>query len=353
MGGSKVAPRTHPQNDSLFFDLPPYKAPSVGILSYVPHIILPYAELARIDKPGFITLWLVHAFGILHAGLILQAPLPEVLHLLAFFVAASAFLMSVNFAWNDSCDSHYDGKVARTRNRPLVRGAISLPAALAFVGALAAILAAFLFPLPRACTMYAIPMAIGCFIYPLSKRWTNYPQLILAVILPSGVFMGSGAVGATPLPYPSLLATISDSRTWVVPHPTHAAAIFTNYSTSVVWTVFFEVVYSFQDVKWDEAAGIGTMTRILKNHRSAKAFLLVLAVTQTALHARVGMVTPTHSLFWPLSVGATFSTLVVQIFFVDFDREESCMFWFATGNMLTGLAMLAGYAGEYYTQVVN
>lgn len=348
-----TAPRSKAEKDPLFADLPPYEVPTTGLLSYVPRFILPFAELARIDKPGFIALWLVHAFGILHAGLIIQVPPGEVLRSLAFFVVACQILMSVNFAWNDSCDSRYDGQVARTRHRPIVRGAISLPMALIFDAALATILAGLLTSLPQACTMCAIPMAFGCFVYPLSKRWTNYPQLVLAVVLSSGVFMGASAVGAIPLPYPSRLATCLSYQTWNKADSTYSPIIFANYPTSVVWTVFFEMLYSYQDAKWDEAAGVGTMTRLLKNSRTAKAFLVALATTQTALHAYVGILTPMRSIYWPLSVAATFATLSIEIFFVDLGNEESCMFWFAAGNMLTGLAMLVGYAGEYYNHVMS
>ena len=354
MGKTRIVPHVRSEHHSSFFpNLPPHRPPSTGLLSYVPHLLLPYAELARIDKAGFAVLWVVHVLGILHAGIILQAPLSEVLYLVAFFCPACEFLMFVNFAWNDSCDFQYDGKVARTRHRPLVRGAVSLPAAITFDCALTTILAAFLIPLPRACTMYAIPMAFGCFIYPLSKRWTNYPQLILGVVLPSGIFMGAAAVGATPLPYPSRLATILDFETWVMPEQTQALAIFNNYLTNVVWTILFEIIYSFQDAKWDEGAGIGTITRLLKGHGTAKAFLLALAITQAVLHAQTGNVTRAHSAFWPFSVAATFIALVIQILCVDLDKEESCMFWFAAGNMLTGFAMLIGYAGEYYVQVLK
>ena len=349
----KTAPRSGSKMDSTLLKLPPYTAPRTGILSYMPQSVLPFAELARIDKPGFLALWLAHAFGILHVGVLLHVPVEQILRLLGFFVFASQLLMSANFAWNDTCDVRYDGKVARTRFRPLVRGAVSIPAALIFDTVLAASLALLLIPLPRACSMYAIPMAVGCFFYPLTKRWTYYPQVFLAVVLSSGVFMGAAAAGATPLPYPSHLATSGDYKTWILPTWPHTVALMANYSTNVVWTVFFDVLYAFQDAKWDESAGVGTMTRLLKDTRSAKMFFMALASIQTASHAYVGIVTPMRTAFWPLSVGATFVTLAIEIFFVDLDRESSCEFWFAAGHLLTGSAMLVGYVGEYsYSQVM-
>ena len=346
---SHVRSNHHP----LFPDLPPYKAPSTGLLRYVPTLLLPYAELARIDKPGFTIMWAIHVVGILHAGVLLQAPPSKMLYSIAYFFPPCWFLICLNCAWNDSCDSHYDRMVARTRHRPLVRGAVSLSAAITFDCALALILAAFLIPLPQSCKMYAIPMAVGCFFYPLSKRWTHYPQLVLAVVFPSGIFMGAGAVGATPLPYPSRLATVLDFETWVTPQPEGSSAILISFLTNAVWTILFEIIYSFQDVKWDDSAGVGTITRFLKERRTAKALLLTLAVTQTFLHAQTGNSTEAHSIFWPFSVVATFATLAIQIYQVRLDDEESCTYWFGVGSVMTVLAMLIGYAGEYYTQTLS
>ena len=349
MGRASDLSRPRANHAPSFPDLPPYQVPSTGLLSHVPLLLLPYAELARIDKPGFVINWTVHVIGILHAGILLQAPLPEMFYLALYLLPACEVLTCVNFAWNDSCDSHYDAKVARTRHRPLVRGAVALRTAVLFDCALAMILASFLLPLPRACKMYAVAMGLGCFIYPFSKRWTNYPQLVLGIVLPSGIFMGAAALGAPPLPYPSRLATVFDLGTWIHPHPNHALPIFTAYLTNVVWTLFFEIIYSFQDVKWDDGAGVGTITRFLNSRESAKALLLALATAQTVLHMLTGVLTNAHSGFWTFSVTATFATLILQIFHVCLDQEESCMFWFAAGSALTGLAMLIGYAGEYFT----
>ena len=331
-----------------FPNLPSYKPPSSGLLSWIPPSILPYAELARLDKPGYAPLWMIHTYGILQAGVFLHAPPSKVFSLIAFFCTACELLMCANFAWNDSCDASYDGKVARTRHRPLVRGAVSLSASLIFDCVLAITLAAFLMPLPRACTMYAVPMALGCFLYPLSKRWTNYPQIVLSVVFPSGIFMGAAAVGAIPLAYPTSLMTIFQSETWKAPEPSQGRVFLAGYLTNVVWTFLFEVIYSFQDVQWDEDAGVGTVTVLLKRHTSPKMLLVMLAVAQTSLHAYTGFLAQAHCLSWGSSVAATLATLLTQISNVRLDQEESCMFWFAAGNLLTGLAMLIGYTGEFY-----
>ena len=335
-------------------DLPPYAIPSDGLLRNVPLSLLPYAELARVDKPGVALLWFVHVFGILHAGTLLRTPLPDVLYTIAFFFPACEVLMCANFAWNDICDVEFDGRVARTRHRPLVRNALSLPAALIFTCALAMALASFLLPLPQLCTIYATPMALGCLIYPLSKRWTNFPQIFLGMVVASGVFMGAAAVGASPVPYPPSLLNVLNLDSWITtPQTDHTFAFLCSYLTSVCWVSLCETVYSFQDARWDENAGIGTITRLLKGRRTAKTFLCILATAQVILQDQTGRWTQAHSAFWSMSMVATFTALMLQIFRVCLEEEGSCMFWFAAGNMLSGLTMLIGYAGEYYVQVIK
>ena len=356
METTKALSQPQPNHASPFPDLPAYKPPSTGLLSYIPPVLLPYVELARVDKPGFAPMWAVHVVGILQAGIILRASLAEIIHLTIYFIPACEFLASINFAWNDTCDYRYDGYVARTRHRPLVRGAVSLPAAVAFDGLLTAIMLLFLIPLPRACAAYAIPMSFGCLIYPLSKRWTNYPQVVLAVLLPSGILMGAAAVGATPLlsSWTFNRASFLELRMWSgMPQRPEAVALFYSYLTIATWTLSFETIYSFQDVQWDQAAGIGTITRYLKGHVTAKGFLLVLAIIQTLLYVRTGDLLQAHSIFWPVSAAAIFVVSIIQILFVRLENAESCMHWFATGNMLIGTAMLAGSAGEYYVQVLK
>ena len=342
----------NPNHQRIFDHLPQYEAPSTGLLTYVPNQLLPYAELARIDKPGLAPLWIVHSLGILQAGIILQAPPSVVFRLIAFFLPACEVLMCVNFAWNDTCDSEYDAKVARSRHRPLVRGAVTISAAIAFDLLLAVVMASFLVPLPWPCTMYAIPMALGCFIYPLSKRWTNYPQFVLGIVLASGVFLGAAAVGATPLPYPNRLADLLDVQTWTIPQSQHFNAIIWCYITNVIWTVFFEIIYSFQDVQWDEGAKVGTITIMLQRRGLAKGTLSLLAILQTCLHAQSGRVIDSQSIWWPVSVALMLATLTAAVIYVRLDSQESCMFWFGMGNIMTGLAMLIGYVGEYTSQAL-
>lgn len=327
-----------------------YQPPSVGVFAFFSERWRPYAELARLDKPGFALLWIVHLCGILLASILDPRPVDNVLKLAAFFLFACQVLMWLNFAWNDTCDVKFDRQVFRTRHRPLARNALTLPQAVVFDGLLACMLAAFLLPLPASCFIYAIPLAFGCFVYPLTKRFTNHPQACLGVILAGGLYMGAAAAGVDGLPYPTKVGDILAPRLWWYPSSDVMLALGSQYLTLVFWVISTETVYSYQDAEWDEAAGVGTITRLIPNHRSAKVLLFLMAGIQVTLFASIGVVLGFQPTFWRLSVGSTFAALVFTISSVDLKSPESCLFWFQAGNMVTGIAMLFGYGAEYFSR---
>ena len=111
--------------------------------------------------------------------------------------------------------------------------------------------------------------------------------------------MGAAAIGAIPLHYPSHAADILNFETWITPQPRqHTIAFFYSYLTIVAWTILMDTVYSFQDILWDEGAGVGTITQLLKRRQgTAKALLLLIALTQVVLHAQTGISTQAYSVF--------------------------------------------------------
>ena len=330
-------------------DLPPYRDPSSGLLSKFPRWMLPYLQLARIDKPGHITVT-IHLIGAIQAGILLEVP-PQNLGTICLYMAiASVIFLWTNFVWNDICDQEVDGRVARSRHRPLVRGAVSRQSAVAFNIFLGALLLAFLAPLPIACKMYTVPIAAGAIFYPLSKRITNYTQIVMATVISTGSFMGAAAVGITPLPHPSSfrLQSIVTVSEWTPADPIAIPSFVATYSLLGVWGMIYELIYSYQDASWDKNAGIGTMTLLFSKEASAKAFLVALAVLQASIYQYVGMLIDAHLTYWSISTILVASSLFLEIYSVDLSKEESCRYWFAVGAALTSSAMLCGFCGEYY-----
>lgn len=90
-----------------------------------PSAVKPYLRLSRFDRPIgawllLIPCWWSAALAAVAAG----QPLPNVWHLILFFVGA--FVMrGAGCTWNDIADHDIDRKVERTRLRPIASGAVT------------------------------------------------------------------------------------------------------------------------------------------------------------------------------------------------------------------------------------
>ena len=149
-----------------------------------------YERLIRLDKPvgAFLLLWpTLWAVWIAASG----RPSPEVV---IVFLIGTFLMRSAGCAMNDWADRNLDGRVARTRDRPLAAGEIRPGEALA-VGAVFAV-AAFGFALflnRFAVLLSFAALAIAC-LYPFAKRVFPLPQLFLGIAFGFGVPMAFAAL---------------------------------------------------------------------------------------------------------------------------------------------------------------
>jgi 4-hydroxybenzoate polyprenyltransferase len=128
----------------------------------------PYAQLARWDRP--IGTWLLLFPG--WWGIALASPRwPDPLLLLLFAIGAVA-MRGAGCTLNDIADREYDGKVARTRLRPLPSGRVTVPQAIVFIAIQLAIGAAVLFSLEPLCWWLGIGVLALIGVYPFMKRIT-------------------------------------------------------------------------------------------------------------------------------------------------------------------------------------
>ena len=157
-------------------------------------------------------------------GLALSSPtlIPN-LWMLGLFTVGAFTARSAGCVINDFTDRDIDKKVDRTKARPLTTGEISPLQAGIFLTGLMAINFSILFQLPPACLPYGLAVTPLVFLYPTTKRYFAYPQLVLGIVYNSGVFIGYSA-----------LATV---MSWKVCLPF--------YLGGVVWTVIYDSIYAF------------------------------------------------------------------------------------------------------------
>ncbi|KAK5032087.1 Para-hydroxybenzoate--polyprenyltransferase, mitochondrial precursor (PHB:polyprenyltransferase) [Exophiala sideris] len=321
-----------PTSNPSIQDLPTtYRPPTTGIISKLPSSWIPYAELIRLDKPaGTYYLFFPCMFSTLLAAPLempMATPL-EVVSTIALFFTGALIMRGAGCTINDLWDRNLDPHVERTRLRPIARKAISVENAIVYLGAqlLAGLTLLLQFPLP--CLYYGVPSLLLVATYPLAKRVTHYPQFVLGLTFSWGAIMGFPALGIDLLSNPSALAA--------------AAAL---YSSCVAWTLVYDMIYAYMDIKDDAKAGIKSIAQA--HEHNAKAALSAFSAVQIGLLATAGYFAGAGPIFFVGSCGGAALTLATMIRRVNLKDVRDCWWWFKNGALLTGGVISFGLFGDY------
>ncbi|KAI0555707.1 4-hydroxybenzoate polyprenyl transferase family protein [Xylaria curta] len=313
-----------------------YLPPTTGFLSRLPPSWIPYGELMRLDKPaGTIYLFFPCLFSTLLAAPLatpMASPL-SVLGTTALFFSGALIMRGAGCSINDLWDRNLDPHVARTRLRPIARGALTPFRALAWTGAQLFAGLGILLQFPPVCLYYGIPSLILVATYPLAKRVTYYPQFVLGLTFSWGAMMGFPALGV------DLLAADAGAIR-------AAAALL--YTSNVAWTVLYDMIYAHMDVRDDAKAGIKSIA--LKHGAETKKVLTGLAVVQIGLLAGAGIATGAGPAFFIGSCGGAALTLGYMIKKVNLKSVKDCWWWFVNGCWITGGVISFGLGADYLIQ---
>ena len=148
-------------------------------------------DLIRFDKPigTLLLLW-----PTLWALWIAAEGVPPVGLLLVF--AAGTFLMrSAGCIVNDLADRNLDGGVTRTSSRPLVTGAVSVREATVFFLVLMVLAFGLVLMTNPLTVKLSFVAALLASVYPLMKRITHLPQLVLGLAFSWGIHGLCSSVG--------------------------------------------------------------------------------------------------------------------------------------------------------------
>lgn len=279
----------------------------------LPAVARPYARLARLDRPIGTWLLLFPCWW----SIAFASPQPlsrESLFLFALFGIGALVMRGAGCTFNDICDRDFDARVARTRDRPLPSGAVSVRGAVVFLAVLlAAGLAILLLLKPFAIAVGAASLVL-VFTYPLSKRVTYWPQFVLGLAFNWGALLGWAAVREEISLAPVLL-----------------------YLGGIFWTLGYDTIYAHQDRRDDPAAGVKSTARRLG--LGSKPWLYAFYLAAAALFAATGHAV---GLGWIFYAGLALATtqLVWQVAAVDLDGPGDCLAKFRS-NRLFGWTVLA------------
>jgi 4-hydroxybenzoate polyprenyltransferase len=235
--------------------------------------------------------------------------------LLALFGLGAIVMRGAGCTYNDIVDRDFDGRVARTADRPIPSGAVSVRQAALFLLAQLVAGLAILLALPWTAIWLGVLSLVLVFTYPLMKRVTWWPQFFLGLAFNWGALMGPAAVTDAVEPASLLL-----------------------YAAGILWTLGYDTIYAHQDKEDDALVGVKSSARRLgaRTRPALYAFyagtVLLLAITG----AVAGLAWPFYGL---LAAGA--AQLAWQAARVDTDDPQDCLAKFKS-NRLFGWLILAG-----------
>ena len=317
--------------------MPSYAPPTSGLLSLLPKPWVPYAELIRIDKPaGTYYLFFPTLFSTLLAApmAVPMASPGAVVGTSLLFFSGALIMRGAGCTINDLWDRNLDPLVARTRLRPIARGAITPFNALAFTGVQLLAGLGILMQFPTSCLYYGIPSLALVVTYPLAKRVTYYPQFVLGLAFSWGAIMGFPALGVDLLSNSAAL--------------TAAGCL---YASNIAWTVLYDMIYAHMDIKDDVKAGIKSIA--LKHEAETKQVLAGLAVAQVSLLAAAGVAAGAGPVFFVGSCGGALVALGVMIRRVNLKSVKDCWWWFVNGCWITGGVISLGLGADYVVRYLG
>lgn len=277
-----------------------------------------YIQLTRFDKPIGTELLLWPTFW---AVWIAAEGHPSFKVVLILFLGV-IFMRAGGCAINDFADRKVDGRVERTKHRPLPSGLISAKEALAVFAVLVLASASLLLFLPIQAFYWSFGALGLAAIYPFMKRYTYLPQFVLGAAFSWAIPMAYVAQGQIP-----------DLSCWLL------------YSANLLWTVAYDTQYAMTDRPDDLKIGVKS-TAIL----FGKYDLAIIALLQLASLGLLAWVFDLHDLFNSFTGWATLA-IVLGLFIYQLvktlDRQPAHTFWAFRHNRWVGLVIWLGIVASY------
>lgn len=287
----------------------------------LPRAWKPYGRLARLDRPIGTWLLLIPCWwGMMLAICAGQGPGGwTALWYGALFGLGAIIMRGAGCTWNDITDRDFDGRVARTADRPIPAGDVTVRQAKLFMAGL--MLAGFIILLQFNWMAVAVGVAslLLVFPYPFMKRITYWPQAWLGLTFNWGALLGFVAAAGY-LGWPALVL----------------------YAAGLSWTLAYDTIYAHQD-KEDDAL-IGVKSTALKFGRASRPIIAGFFTLTTVLAGMAGWMAGVGPAFW-VGLAAFAAHALWQITTVRFDNPGDCLSKFRS-NRDAALLLLAGMVAD-------
>ena len=268
-----------------------------------------FIELTRLKKPiGFMLLFWPCAWG-LTLAYDFSNSFNDYLFYLSLFFLGSVLMRSAGCIVNDISDKEFDKDVQRTKDRPIASNKISVKLAIFYAIILCSLAFLVLIRFNTLTIILALCSMPLAFTYPLMKRFTYWPQLFLGITFNYGLVLG-------------WTSTQGEINT--------VAIIF--YLGAIFWTLGYDTIYGFQDIKDDEIIGIKSTSIKFKN--KGKEFLIICYIF-VILSLLITGILMDYSNFFYISLLITIGHLFFyQIKCFNSKNPQSCLKIFKSNNFV-------------------
>ena len=268
-----------------------------------------FIELSRLKKPiGYMLLFWPCIWG-LAIGYDFFIEIKIFIKFSLLFLSGAILMRSAGCIINDIVDKDFDLKVDRTKNRPIASGKVSVKLALIYAFTLCSI--AFLVLIQF--NLFTIILALGsmplAFAYPFMKRFTYWPQLFLGITFNYGLLLGW---------------TSTNEEMNIIPLIFYFGAIF--------WTLGYDTIYGFQDIKDDEIIGVKSTSIKFKNN--PKLFITLCYLTFFLVLNLVGYFANLNKIYFFGLVLIFMHLFFYQIKNLNITSAKNCLNIFKSNNFL-------------------
>lgn len=285
--------------------------------SLAPSYTRPYLRLARLDRPIGSWLLLMPCWWSVGLAGMHNDRFPSLWHIVLFFIGAFA-MRGAGCTWNDLVDRDLDGRVERTRSRPIPSGQVTVAQATMFMVALALVGFLVLIQFNRFTVATGIASLLVVVIYPFMKRITYWPQIFLGLAFSWGALMGWPATFGR-LDWPAIVL----------------------YAGSILWVIGYDTIYAHQDRDDDLLIGIKS-TALLFGDRTP-TMLATFYAGAIVLIAAAGFMAGGGIMF-TIGIVAFAAHLAWQVTRLDVDDSAHCLVLFKSnrdaGLILFGAMLL-------------
>ena len=209
---------------------------------------------------------------------------------------------------NDILDKEFDKKVLRTKNRPIASEKISIKIALFYSATLCLLALLVLLNFNQFTIILALGSMPLAFTYPLMKRFTYWPQLFLGITFNYGLILGWTAIR---------------SEIDIIPILFYFGAIF--------WTLGYDTIYGYQDIKDDEIIGLKSTS--IKFKGNEKKFLFTCYFLLIFLFLIGGYFMRFNEIYYLLMLIPFFHLFFYQLNFFKSKDPINCLKIFKSNNI--------------------